>query len=223
MSRPRIKTALIPVMTRWAGLIVTIFWGCFIPCCELSAANLGVQGSVYEIQEVDGLELIMGRLREMQMNGEIENQQQTLKKRALTSIEKPSMVAGLKATQVPRTIEWDLSITVPYDIRGINGEIIQKAGFKLNPLTNSMSKKTLIFFDAEDEKQLNWALKEYHHQAGLSKLVLVNGSPLALMQQYHIPFYFDQAGSLSRYFKLEQVPAKVYQKGDKLIIAEVKV
>jgi len=210
-------------MTRWVGYIVTIFWGCFIPCFELSAVNLGVQGSVYEIQEIDGLELIMGRLREMQMNGEIENQQQTLKKRALTSIAKPLMVTGLRATQVPRTIERDLSITVPYDIRGSNGEIIQKAGFRLNPLTNTISQKVLLFFDGEDEQQLKWALKEYHHQAGLNKLVLVNGSPLALMQQYQIPFYFDQAGSLSRYFKLEQVPAKVYQKGDKLIITEVKM
>ena len=185
--------------------------------------NLGVQGSVYEIQEVDGLELIMGRLKEMQMNGEIEHQQQTLKKRALTSIAKPPAVVGLKATQVPRTIERDLSITVPYDIRGINGEIIQKAGFKLNPLINSISKKTLIFFDAEDEKQLNWALSQYRQYDGLAKLVLVNGSPLALMKQHQIPFYFDQMGSLSRYFKLEQVPAKVYQQGDKLIIAEVKM
>jgi len=210
-------------MTRWVGLIVTIFWGCFIPCFELSALNLGVQGSVYEIQELDGLELIIGRLREMEMNGEIENQQQILKKRALTSIEKPPMVAGLKVTQVPRTIERDLSITVPYDIRGINGEIIQKAGFKLNPLANSISKKILIFFDAEEGKQLNWALAQYKQHDGLAKLVLVNGSPLALMQQYQIPFYFDQMGSLSRYFKLEQVPAKVYQKGDKLIIAEVKM
>jgi len=210
-------------MTRWVGFIVTIFLGYFIPCFELSALNLGVQGSVYEIQEVDGLELIMGKLKEMQMNGEIEEQQQTLKKRALTSIAKPPMVVGLKATQVPRTIERDLSITVPYDIRGINGEIIQKAGFRINPLTNNISKKTLIFFDAEDEKQLNWALSQYRQHDGLAKLVLVNGSPLALMKQHQIPFYFDQVGSLSRYFKLEQVPAKVYQQGDKLIITEVKI
>ena len=105
----------------------------------------------------------------------------------------------------------------------MNGEIIQKAGFKINPLINSISKKALIFFDAEDEKQLNWALEQYHQYNGLAKLVLVSGSPLSLMKQYQIPFYFDQMGSLSRYFKLEQVPAKVYQKGDKLIITEVKV
>ena len=43
------------------------------------------------------------------------------------------------------------------------------------------------------------------------------------MRQYDIPFYFDQAGKLSQYFELEQVPATVHQEKDKLIVSEVKI
>ena len=43
------------------------------------------------------------------------------------------------------------------------------------------------------------------------------------MRQYDIPFYFDQAGKLSQYFQLEQIPAVIRQEKDKLIISEVKL
>ena len=210
-------------MKRWVGFLLLAFLGCCIPCFKGQAQTVGVQGSVYEIQEQDALVWIERRLKTMQATGEVKRNQEQLNIKALASIERPSFVKGLKPTEVPRVIEKDLTIVIPIDIKNSQGELIHRAGTRINPLTKVFSKKFLIFFDGEDEKQLNWALEEYKSQFGLVKLVLVKGSPLALMQQYEIPFYFDQAGRLSRYFKLEQIPAKVFQEKEKLMITEVKM
>jgi conjugal transfer pilus assembly protein TraW len=197
--------------------------GFCIPYGESLAGNLGVQGSIYEIGEQDALEMIKKRLTVMEKNGEIEIQNQKLKKQALSSIERPAAVSRLKPTTKPRVFEKDLSLTVPEDIKGAQNEVLYKAGTKINPLQGISTKKSLIFLDGDDQKQLNWALQAYRNRKEFAKLVLVNGSPLELMRQYEIPFYFDQAGRLSQYFKLEQIPALIYQKNDRLIISEVKL
>ena len=195
-------------------------WACCIPYGKSFAANLGVQGSVYEIGEQNALEWITERLTMMQANGEIEFQNQKFKNQALATLERPTPT-HLKPTKHARTSEKDLTITVGTDIKDANGKVIHKAGTRINPLKNAWSSKSLIFFDGDDLKQLNWALQEY--KKGFVKLILIKGAPLELMRQYDIPFYFDQAGKLSQYFELEQVPATVHQEQDKLIISEVKI
>jgi len=195
-------------------------WACCIPYGKNFAANLGVQGSVYEIGEQNALEWITERLTMMQINGEIEAQNQKFKQQALATVERPTPT-HLKPTRHERTFEKDLTITVPKDIKDASEKILYLAGTRINPLKNMFSRKSLIFFDGDDVKQLNWALQEY--KKGFVKLVLIKGAPLELMRQYDIPFYFDQAGKLSQYFQLEQIPAVIRQEKDKLIVSEVKL
>lgn len=197
-------------------------WVCCIPYGKSLAADLGVQGSIYEIGEQNALEWITERLSVMQINGEIEAQNQKLKNQALKTLEHPTPIY-LKPTKQPRIFEKDLTITLSTDIKDTNEKIIHKAGTRINPLKNFWSGKSLIFFDGDDLEQLNWALQAYKNKNGLAKLVLIKGAPLELMRQYDIPFYFDQAGKLSQYFKLEQVPATVHQENDRLIISEIKI
>ncbi len=208
-------------MNYWVGLIVISFWVCCIPCGK--ALDLREQGSVYEIVEEDALIMIEKKLLHMEQTGEIKRQQEALKQQALKSITRPKAVLGLKAATHPRSFEMDLTVTVPFDIKDSEGNLIQPKGKKINPLEIFSIKKSLIFLDGDVDEQLQWALNQYHNNPESTKLVLVNGSPLDLMERYSIPFYFDQAGKLSLYFKLEQIPAKVYQHRDKLIIDEVKV
>ncbi len=202
-----------------------ILTGMLILTTNSHAVNCGIQGSLYPIKEQSALELIQQRLWQLQASGEIERQQQKLKEQALNTLERPKPVGGLTATKHPRVFEKDLSMVFPHDIRGPNQEILYKAGTRVNPLANRLlqTKKVLIFFDGKEAKQLQWALKEHQQRKGLAKLVLVNGPVLALMRTYEIPFYFDQSGRLTRYFGFEQVPAMVYQQGEKLMIAEIKV
>lgn len=189
----------------------------------LFAQNLGVQGPIYEIKEMDALQWIDKKLQAMQASGEITSYQEKLKTKALASLEHPRPVPGLKPTERPRTFEKDLTITLVSDIRDEKGNLIHPAGTRFNPLSQRICHKTLVFFDGEDNTQLQWALNEYHQKKELTKLVLVKGSALSLMRTHEIPFYFDQAGRLINYFNIEQIPAEVSQVQDKLQIREIKL
>lgn len=191
----------------------------------VSALNCGTQGTTYPIKEKSALDLIGQRLANMQASGEIDMHQQQLKSQALNTIETPKPVGGLVKTKQARTFEKDISVSMPEDIRDHNGKIIHKAGTRVNPLSNKLlaTKKVLIFLDGEDNEQVEWALKEHQKRRGLAKLVLVNGKPLELMRTFDTPFYFDQTGRLTKYFGFQQIPAMVYQKDDKLMVAEVKL
>ncbi len=192
-------------------------------CGDLQAGVLGTQGKTYAIEEQNALHLIEQRLMQLQASGEIERQQAYLKKQGIPSIENPSPIKGLINTTHPRRFEKDLTITVSKDIRDTNGNLIQKAGTRINPLKKFISKKTLLFFDGTNIEQLQWAINEYQQSQGLCKMVLVNGPPLALMREHELPFYFDQKGRLVQTFGITQIPAKVFQRKDKLLIEELKL
>lgn len=189
----------------------------------LFAQNLGVQGPIYDIKEMDALQWIDKKLQAMQASGEIARLQERLKAKALASLEHPVPVKGLKPTETPRTFEKDLTVTLGSDIRDEKGNLIHPMGTRINPLSQKMCHKTLIFFDGEDSAQLQWALNQYQQKKVLTKLVLVKGSALEMMRTYDIPFYFDQAGRLIQYFNIEQIPAQVSQVQDKLHIREIKL
>jgi conjugal transfer pilus assembly protein TraW len=196
----------------------------------LSAKDLGAQGPIYDIKEQDALEWIEQRLNQMDKSGEIQRHQEKLKKQALFSIRNPKAVKNISKATVSRQYEQDLSFVLSYDIKTPEGKIIHRAGDIINPLRlNNIAvenNKALIFIDGEDVSQLTWALKQQKKRASnnmLSKLVLTNGSATDLMEHHQIRFYFDQAGKLVNHFKIKHVPAIVEQKGDKLIISEVKI
>ncbi len=186
-------------------------------------ALLGTQGTTYVIQEQSALGWIEQRLLQMQASGEIARLQERLKEKGFAAVERPRAVQGLRHTDKPRTFEKDLTVVVSQDIKDAKGRIIQASGTRLNPLRQVFSKKSLLFFDGDDGAHLAWALEEYKRSHGLVKLVLVKGPVLQLMRDHDIPFYFDQAGRLSRYFGLEQIPARVSQGKDKLVIEELKL
>ena len=190
---------------------------------DLKALVLGTQGSTYAIKEQSALEWIEQRLLQMQASGEIERLQARLKAKGLATVERPQAVQGLCPTDQARIFEKDLTVVVSQDIKDAKGTIIQAAGTRLNPLSRFFSRKSLLFFDGDNPQQLAWALHEYQRSHGLVKLVLVQGPVLQLMRDHEIPFYFDQSGRLSRYFGLEQIPARVSQRKNKLVIEELKL
>lgn len=215
----------LPLRLMMNSRVIVVIWVLFAFSGYSHALNCGTQGSVYPIQEQNALEWILQRLKHMELNGEIEKHQQKLKTKALVSLERPNPISGLKPTQTPRVFTKDLTVTISQDIRNAKGALIHPAGTKINPLSNPLlaSKKVLIFLDADDLKQLNFALHEYQKRQGFAKLVLVKGPVLELIRKHQIPFYFDQSGRLTRYFGFKQIPALVYQQNQQLVVAEVRV
>ncbi len=84
---------------------------------------------------------------------------------------------------------------------------------------NALNK--IIFFDANDEKQLKYAMDLYEKSAIKPKLILTGGSPIELEKRYHIDFYFDQNGFLIRKLGIRAISAVVSQSGKLLKIEEV--
>ena len=66
--------------------------------------------------------------------------------------------------------------------------------------------------------QVNWSMTQ---NAERVKIILVNGAPLKLSNQYKRRFYFDQHGLLIKKFGIKQIPARVSQKNHSLQIEEI--
>lgn len=128
-------------------------------------------------------------------------------------------VEGLQKATSYSVKSFDPTIQAKQDIRDIEGNLIVKKGEVFNPLDRVSFEKPLIFFDATDEKQLEWAKEN----ESASKWILVKGKPLELEKSEGRPIYFDQGGVLSKHFVIKKVPTKISQEGRKLKVEEVPI
>lgn len=188
----------------------------------VQANSFDAIGKTYDIAERNALTWIASRLADMEQNGEIAKQQELLQQKAFALIARPKKVENLQKTSRTRVFEYDLTVTVPYDITDYIGNVIHFAGTKINPLETLMTQKSLLFFDGDDSEQVTWALNEKKAR-GLAKLVLVNGSVSEISLAQGVSVFFDQAGRLVKKFGIQQVPAIVEQRGHRLMISEIKL
>ena len=81
----------------------------------------------------------------------------------------------------------------------------------------------LIFVDGDDTEQLVWAIGEFKLASELNKpkIILVKGAPLDLSNELDLPIYFDQGGAIVAKLGIAQVPAKVLQKKNLLLVEEL--
>lgn len=203
----------------YSYLIIFIVFFCYISSPSF-AKDLGTFGEVFEILEEDIIDVIHRKLSVMQRNGALEKEQQEIKKRISRSVRNPTAVEGIIHTVEERKYEYDPSIEVKKDILGLYGKIIHPAGTRLNPLDYVPLPCELLFIDGKDNIQILWAIDQLKKSSG--KIILTSGSPIDLEMEYNIPFYFDQSGVYARKFGIQQVPARLYQKGRTLLIHELK-
>ena len=126
--------------------------------------------------------------------------------------------AGITSTKTERTFLFDPTYTLDEDITN-DGQVLHKAGTKINPLDYVSWGSEMILIDGDDDKQIAWVKS----RAGEMKVVLVKGSPAKLEEQLGINVYFDQSGQITKQLGIKQVPATVAQEGKILKIMEVKV
>jgi conjugal transfer pilus assembly protein TraW len=195
-----------------------------ISCQAFSAfgADMGVVGPTYEITEPDLIEVIQARLKRMEVTGELARKQTEYRNKVVSGIEAPKAVPGVRATEQPRTYHIDPTVTVDRDIRNADGAMLYARGVKVNPLDHVSLTRNLLFFDARDSRQINFAKRRLNELSGKSKPILVAGEPLKLMRAWKQTVYYDQGGSLVRRLGIRQVPAIVSQDGKRLRIDEVR-
>lgn len=184
------------------------------------AKDLGVVGDVYDILEEDLLQTIENRYHTMKESGEWQKLQAGWQKQVVQYADRPTPVKSVSTTLAARTFSFDPSITLSHDVLDAEGHVIAASGTTVNPLKMLGLHKTLLFIDADDDRQLIWAKKQDKALQGKTKWILVKGSVSEASKAISAPVYFDQGGKLVNHFNIKHVPAKLYQEDLHLKIEE---
>lgn len=179
----------------------------------LNAKDLGTCGTVYPIAEEDIIQYLKNKIAYSGESWMKEFQKSTLEK-----MKTPKPVSGITKAQEYRTFSFDPSITLTQDVIDHEGQIIAKAGTRINPLDHVSLDYEMIFFDGDDPAQCAFARE---NKSKKSKWILIKGNPYDLEIQENYPVYFDQQGVLVQKFGIKKVPAKVSQEGSVLKIEEI--
>src|ERR1700730_12995703 len=163
----------------------------FLLVIPLFAKEVGVFGRTYPIAEEDFLQFIQTRLYAMQKNGEWAKRQNGWLESVKEKSMRPSMVTGIKKTTSKKEWLFDPSIMAENDMKDHQGKIFVKAGASFNPLTLVSLRHALLFYDADDEKQVDWVNKINSALKKNTKLILVNGNIKTEERNFQQKIYFD--------------------------------
>jgi conjugal transfer pilus assembly protein TraW len=192
------------------------------------AKNLGVWGPLFPIEEQDIREFIYQRLNEMEQNGEMTLLNKKFIKNVKEHALRPTPVAGLtvigntkkaKETKETKTFYYDPTYILNRDIEDYEGNIIAKKGTIINPLDTITLHGVLFFLDADDKRQIKWALsnaKKYDYV----RYILVKGNIKEAGKKLNDRIYFDQYGLITKQLGIKHIPCIVKQEGKKLQIQE---
>ena len=186
-------------MKKWVILLLPL---------TLLGKDFGTMGHTFPIEEESFLSF-------MQRKGF--GQRMLDAKKILFEKAKQPLSVKMGVARQPRSFQLDLTFKVEKDIEDANGQVIAKRGTAVNPLEKTKLSSGLLFLDGSNETHLNWARK----QKGNFKWILVSGKPIDLEEMERRPIYFDQGGFYTARFQIENVPAKVSQKGKLLLVEEV--
>lgn len=197
------------------GIMLTLF------SSTLLAKNLAVIGEVFPVKEPDLLMEIRAKLATLQQSGQMTQVGESMRNKLKKSLESPPAVPGVSVAKRNKVWYYDPSIQLAQDIRDLNGNIINKKGTIVNPLSYVTWHESLIFFNGSDKTQVAWA-KHFIAQSKLNvKPILIAGNWAELMRAWQSPIYYDQNGALTKRFGIHCVPTIVSQEGKALKIEEV--
>lgn len=188
--------------------------------------DFGCYGGTFPIAETSLLQIITAKLKGLESSGELAKHQEVIRRRISHKVMNPDPVAGVRHTTQPRTFTYDPTFVLPEDVLDSDGNILYKAGTSFNPLRDTSPHllikqlaltKPLLFVDGD--AHLSW-VGEQLKQHPKAKVILVKGSPSTCSETLQHPVYFDQGGFLCQKLHLTQVPAKVTQVNDHLLIEE---
>lgn len=202
-------------VTRW--LCVIVGFVAVQAHADIKIQDYGTRGHTFQIQERSLLDVILSKLKLADESGKIKQLQAKFKERAIKKIKRPTAVKGIRHTDKARMFYVDPTYTQLEDIKDHKGQVIVKKGTTVNPLHHVSWGEPLIFIDGDEQSHVSWAKKQK------GKVILVKGAPLELQEDHKLWFYFDQAGLLTERFGIEQVPARVSQEGNQLMVEEIKL
>ena len=193
--------------------------------CSVQAHDYGQHGHVFPIAEPDLLTTLHSRLQHLNENEGLAKLQEQQIQQAQKSRLRPHVVVHVARATITRRWHHDPSLTLRQDIQDHHGHIMHKAGIRINPLHHRPMTKTLVFINGDDAEQCAWYEQHYlkNLKSKAHKIILVNGAPFTLMEQWQQPVYFDQHSRLVQKFSIEHVPATITALGDHFIIEEINI
>jgi conjugal transfer pilus assembly protein TraW len=177
-------------------------------------------GTTYEIKEPSLFEQFQKWLEAKRASGELAKIEQEAVARSKNSINNPAPVAGLTIARVLKQWDYDPAIVAVQDVRDHEGRLIVAKGARVSPL-RQMSWRPMIFIDARDTQQIDYAKRQMQQWNGRGKAVLVAGSWQEVAKAWGEHVYYDQAGTLTKRFGIGATPATVVQAGEVLRVSEV--
>jgi hypothetical protein len=202
VARP-IKTALL------VALSITSLG----PLGSLVAKDLGTQGKVYNIVEIDMREILMRSLARVDWDSVEKRRKQA----ALTYLDRLPRRELPLATRTET--QWmDPSIALSQDIlipyKDGSGEyqwrVFYPKGHRVNPLEKSRPNTAMLFFDARVEEQVKWVAQVSAKWPGKVELIELSGSnPDKLSLKVGVPVFHASPPLLAR-FQIEKSPTFVY-------------
>lgn len=183
------------------------------------AEDLGRYGNLWEIEEPDGVEQMLDKLRQMERDGSLEGWQEKYRQDFIHRMENPVPVAGISTATEPRTYMVDPSIVLQEPIVNEDGTVIAAPGTRINPFDFTSWSKAVVLIDARDPAQVDFVTQRLEQHPN-DKIILVGGSFLKLMRELRVRVYYDLNGAFTTRFGLQRVPAVVSQQGKSLLVQE---
>ena len=123
-------------------------------------------------------------------------------------------------TDTARTILVDPTMTLENDVVGPQGQLIARAGTRVNPLNTIALRRAYLVLDGSDERQVAWAIQELRgHTRQPITLLLTDGNLAAAKAAVPAgtPVYPAPPELFTR-FPVETVPARLSRAKDQLRI-----
>jgi conjugal transfer pilus assembly protein TraW len=206
--------SLVPIL-RKRIILFTLVW---LLATNSDAKLLGTLGTVFPIAEPDLLQMIQSRVALLSQHHRFDWLQAVLDQGFQQAMDRPIPVVGLSLATKSRTWVFDPSITLSPDF-DYGTQLFTPQ--RINPLDTLSLKEALLFYDADDNRQVQWAERTDQSLQGKTKLILVGGSVKSQEKRFHKRVYFDQGGCLKNRFQLNHVPTMITQQDNLLKIQEV--
>ncbi|CAO94961.1 type-F conjugative transfer system protein TraW [Erwinia tasmaniensis] len=189
---------------------------------SVMAKDMGTFGQLFPIDEPDMMDLINGRLKHMDENGEMARIHEKAEKDVKAHAVRPPPVSGVSEARQDKTWLFDPSFVADRDITDGRGHYITHKGDRKNPLDFIPFKSTLYFINGDNPAELQWVKNKIKYSINF-KIILVKGSVPETSEKLDEQIFFDQYGVMVTRFGITHTPAEVFQEGDMLRVKEQKL
>jgi conjugal transfer pilus assembly protein TraW len=185
---------------------------------EVTGGGEVTVGKTYPVIEPDMYEELMSKVKQYDWSKVFD------KEKILDKVKKwhPGR-SKLPLCEVPdRVFKVDLTWTLPYDIKDIDGNIIYPKGYTFNPLDYVVMPAKLVIINGEDINQVKWFEKSRYKGAPGVMLLITDGSWYDLSVRFKQAVYVALPEIIKR-FRITCVPSLVEQEGNMMKVTEVNV